>query len=119
MEEVKQRKRTRSKHGYITTLGAVCYTSEGAFYVPFKEGEYCLNNIDDIHMFKGVYSLEKGGFVSQYNEYILDRHVGFGDIYDETFVSSYVDDIRIQKIVDIYLIYSFDAVARIVQRCIN
>ena len=103
----------------IKPLGAVCYTAHGAFYVPFQAGEYCLNIGDAMRLRKGVYRLEKGGFFSEYNEYKIDRHLGFGDIYNDTFVSKYVDEIIMQQIFDIYLIYSLKCVARIVQRCIN
>ena len=67
----------------------------------------------------GVYRLEKGGFFDHYNEYMFDRHQGFGDIYDDTFVSKYVDEIIIQHVFDCYTIYSFNVLARVVQRCIN
>ena len=107
----------RTNHGYITQLGVVCYTSEGAFYVPLEAVD-CLKICDNMRI-RGVYRLEKGGFFSEYNEYSIDMHKGFGDIYDDTFASKYVDEIIIQHVFDTHTIYSLNVVARIVQRCIN
>ena len=95
----------------IKALGIVCYTYDGAFYVQYIG--------DDMHIRKGVYRLEQGGFLSEYNEYIIDRHLGFGDIWSDTFVSTFVGDIIMPPTFDSYLIYSKKVVARIVQRCIN
>ena len=83
-----------------------------------REAVDCLKICDDMHI-RGVYRLEYGGFLYKYTEDILDRHHGFGDIYDDTFLSKYVDEVSIKHVVDCYTIYSFNAVARIVQRCIN
>ena len=111
VKEVYTKKRVNRRPGSIKPLGCVCYTSEGAFYVQYKG--------DDMRLRKGVYRLEGGGFLSKYTEDILDRHQGFGDIYDETFVSRFIGDIIIQKAIDTYQIHSYDAVERILQRCIN
>ena len=61
-EEVKPKKRTHRRPGAITPLGAVCYTADGAFYVPFPRGQYALNVGDDMRLRKGVYRVERGGF---------------------------------------------------------
>ena len=111
--EEKQQKRVHSIQGAIKELGAVCYTSEGAFYVQYSDDD------DDTRLRKGVYRLENGGFLDEYNEYILDRHLGWGDIWSDTFVSRFIGDIMIPKTFDRYLIYSENVVARIVQRCVN
>ena len=107
VKEVSPKKRVPSRPGSITPLGKVCYTAAGAFYVQYKGDR------------KGVYRLEQGGFLSKYTEDILDRHQGFGDIYDETFISRFLGDIIIHNVLDTYLIYSSDVVARIIQCCIN
>ena len=119
LKEVSPKKRTHRRPGSITPLGAVCYTADGAFYVPMPRGQYALNIGDDMRLRKGVYRLEKGGFFSTYDEYKVCMHLGFGDIWSDTFVSKFIGDIIIPKTVDSYLIYSSDVVARIVQRCIN
>lgn len=110
MKEVKYKKRTPDSNGVIKQLGVVYYTVDGAFYV--SRGE-------DMYLRKGVYRLEKGGFLEHYTYSIIDRHLGFGDIYDETFVSKYMGDIIITQILDSYVIYSYNFIDRIAQRCIN
>lgn len=117
--EVQPKKRIHSRPGSIRPLGTVCYTTDGAFYVPMQRGQYALNIGDDMHLRKGVYRLEKGGFFSKYDEYQICMHFGFGDIYDDTFVSRFIGDVIMSQTLDSYLIYSDDVVARIVQRCIN
>ena len=119
MEEVKPKKRTHSRPGAIKPSGIICYTADGAFYVPMQQGQYALNIGEDMRLRKGVYRLEKGGFFDHYNEYRVDRHFGFGDIYDATFVSIFMGDIIMSHSFDSYLIYSEDVVSRIIQRCIN
>ena len=109
VKEVSKKKRTH-RPGSITPLGKVCYTVAGAFYVQYQ---------GDMHIRKGVYRLERGGFLDAYNEYILDRHQGFGDIYDENFISRFLGDIIVPQAVDTYQIHSYNAVERILQRCIN
>ena len=97
--------------GAIKQRGVVYYTVDGAFYVHFSE---------DMLLKKGVYRFEKGGFLEQYNERIIDMHQGFGDIYDVTFQAKYLGDIIIhRRILDRYSIYSLNFVNRIGQRCIN
>ena len=118
-EEVKPKKRTHRRPGSITPLGAVCYTDAGAFYVPMPRGKYALNLGEDMRLRKGVYRLEKGGFFDHYNEYRVDMHFGFGDIWSDNFASKFVGDVIMSKTFDSYLIYSDDVVARIIQRCIN
>ena len=119
MDNVKPKKRIHSRPGSIKPLGAVCYTSDGAFYIPMQHGQYALNIGEDMHLKKGVYRLEKGGFFDAYKDYQIDRHFGFGDIYDDTFQSIFVGDIIIPRVLDSYSIYSEKVVNRIVQRCIN
>ena len=68
---------------------------------------------------KGVYRLEDGGFLSKYTVDILDRHLGFGDIWSDTFVSIFLGDVAMPQAFDTYTIHSYDVVAQIVQRCIN
>ena len=118
-EEVKPKKRVHSRPGAIKPLGAVCYTAGGAFYVPMPRGQYSLNIGEDMRLRKGVYRLEMGGFFDAYNEYKVCMHLGFGDIWSDTFISRFMGDIIMPKSFDSYLIYSFNVVARIVQRCIN
>ena len=117
--EEKPRKRTHVKPGAIKPIGTVCYTADGAFYVPMQLGQYALNIGEDMHLRKGVYRLEKGGFFDKYDEYQICMHCGFGDIYDDTFVSKFVGDIIMSQVFDTYLIYSEKVVSRILQRCIN
>ena len=117
--ETKPKKRTHSRPGSITPLGTVCYTVGGAFYVPMQRGQYALNIGEDMHLRKGVYRLEKGGFFDTYDDYQIDRHWGFGDIYDDTFQARFIGDIIMPKVLDSYTIYSSNVVNRIVQRCIN
>ena len=117
--EEKPKKRTHSRQGALRPLGEVCYTYNGAFYVPLQRGQYALNIGEDMRLRKGVYRLEDGGFLESYNEYRVCMHYGFGDIYDDTFKSRFVGDIIMSHSFDTYLIYSDDVVARIVQRCIN
>lgn len=119
MNEVHPKKRAHVRPGTIKPLGVVCYTADGAFYVPMPRGQYALNVGDDMRLRKGVYRLEKGGFFEAYDAYQICMHYGFGDIYDDTFETRYVGDIIMPQILDTYLIYSDKVVARIVQRCIN
>ena len=115
----KPKKRTHSRPGSLRPLGEVCYTSDGAFYVPLQRGQYALAIGEDMRLRKGVYRLEDGGFLESYNEYRVCMHCGFGDIYDDTFISRFMGDIIMSHTFDRYLIYSSDVVARILQRCVN
>ena len=94
----------------IKPNGIVYYTACGAFYVHWQV---------DMRIRKGVYRLEKGGFLKHYNDYTIDRHLGFGDIYDDTFQSRFLGDIIMPQIFDSYLIYSDKLVSRVAQCCIN
>ena len=98
------------KQNSITLFGFVYYTVDGAFYVHKQV---------DMRLRKGVYRLEKGGFLEHYNDCLLDRHFGFGDIYDDTFETTFVGDIIMPRILDSFTIYSEKFVLRIAQRCIN
>ena len=117
--EEKPKKRVHSRPGALRPLGAVCYTAAGAFYVPLQRGQYALTIGEDMRLRKGVYRFEKGGSFSEYNEYRVCMHMGFGDIYDDTFISRFVGDIIMPQVFDSYIIYSSDVVARIIQRCVN